>query len=50
MEKMYSVLSVPARRVARDAHEDYHNGDTQRKEGRMGTLEVSVHSVPSPRS
>ena len=47
-----SAPSVPARRVAGDAHEDYHDGTTQGKEERMGTLAVSTlcASVPCPRS
>ena len=28
--------------MARDVPKDYHNGDTQRKEERLGTVEVSL--------
>ena len=35
-------LVVPSRRMARDVPKDHHDGDTQRKEERLGTVEVSL--------
>ena len=42
MSEVITLLLVPSRRVARDVPKDHHDGDTQRKEERLGTLKVSV--------
>ena len=37
-----TLLLVPSRRMARDVPKDHHDGDTQGKEERLGTVKVSL--------